>query len=194
VAAANLKGKAGMVGWVVVTALIAAAFGLAFNLKGCDETTSREIQPVKLSGRTFFLEIAADPDVRMKGLGGRTEIADDGGMLFVFSRLQDKTSGFVMRDCPVDIDIIYLDAGGHIVGMHEMKAEEPRGPGEGSAATFDRQNDPENERYEKRLTIYKSRYPYQFAIELKGGTLPDLKLQEGQKVVLPYDKLKAMAR
>jgi uncharacterized membrane protein (UPF0127 family) len=188
VAASILNGK--NLGMVMVLAIIAGAFALTF-LKGCDETTARDVQPVKLGGKTFFLEVAADEPTRMKGLGQRTVIDENGGMLFVFSSAQDPArGGFVMRDCPVDIDIIYLDKNGYVVTMHQMKKEDPRGtyPDEGNVGDLD------NEKYEKRLKRYPARYPYQFAIELAGGTLPTLKVKEGDKIELPVDKLKARAR
>jgi uncharacterized protein len=93
-----------------------------------------------------------------------------------------------MRDCLVDIDIIYLDPSGRIVAMHEMKVEPPRGPGEGETG------DLTNRAYEERLRRYSSRFPAQFAIEIKGGSLPTMKLREGDKVDLPLDALKARAR
>jgi uncharacterized membrane protein (UPF0127 family) len=168
--------------------LLLALAALAFA-PGCDETTSRDVQAAKIGGKTFFLEIVDDNAKRMKGMGGRTEIAPDGGMLFVFPTVQDnRNGGFVMRDCPIDIDIIYLDAGARVITMHEMKAEAPRGEGEGQPGELN------NSTYENRLKRYPSRYPYQFAIELKGGTLPTLKVREGDKIDIPVEKLKARAK
>ena len=163
---------------------------VAAVLPGCDETTSRDVQAAKIGGKTFFLEIVDDNAERMKGLGGLTDIPADGGMLFVFPQVQNALpgGGFVMRDCPVDIDILFLDASGRVVTMHEMKAEAPRGPGEGQPGDLN------NDSYEKRLTKYPSRYPYLFAVELKGGTLPTLKVGEGDKIDLPLEMLKARAK
>ncbi|MBY0260904.1 MAG: DUF192 domain-containing protein, partial [Phycisphaerales bacterium] len=67
---------------------------------------------VRINGTGYKLEIAALPDVRTKGLGGRTEIAETGGMIFVFPPSQVMVHEFVMRDCPIDIDIIYTDGVG----------------------------------------------------------------------------------
>jgi uncharacterized membrane protein (UPF0127 family) len=176
--------------WLAVLALLAGAFALAF-LKGCDETTARANQAVKIGGKTFFLEVVADDASRMRGLGGRTDIPPDGGMLFVFPTLQDNNrGGFVMRDCFTDIDIIFLDSAGRVITMHEMKKEDPRGtyPNEGAEGEMS------NDVYEKRLKKYPSRYPYHFVIELKGGTLPSLAVKEGDKIALPIEKLKAQAK
>lgn len=145
-------------------------------------------EKVVINGRTFHLEIAADDVTRFRGLSGRTEIASDGGMLFIFprpSRLE-----FVMRDCPVPIDIIFLDGSGRVVATHAMLPEPPRGDGE-------RLNDPRtgtNEAYERRLKKYPSRFDAQFVIELKGGTLETLKLKSADKIDLDLARLKKMAK
>jgi uncharacterized membrane protein (UPF0127 family) len=145
-------------------------------------------EKVVINGRTFHLEIAADDVTRFRGLSGRTEIAPDGGMLFIFprpSRLE-----FVMRDCPVPIDIIFLDGSGRVVATHAMLPEPPRGDGE-------RLNDPRtgtNEAYERRLKKYPSRFDAQFVIELKGGTLETLKLKSADKIDLDVARLKKMAK
>lgn len=152
---------------------------------GCDEKDEPNIQRVKLGGRTFRLEIAADDQTRLKGLGQRTSIAPDGGMLFVFR--DPVVTGFVMRDCPIPIDIIYLDRTARIVSMYQMQAEPPRGPDEGKPGEI-------NQKYEARLKSYPSRFPTQFVIELKGGTLPGLGLKEGDRVELPVEALTRLAR
>jgi uncharacterized protein len=181
-----LKGQA-----LGLAAMVLAFFALMAlgGLRGCDEKADDDpdYQRVRLDGRTFRLEIADTYDKRVKGLSERTEIPETGGMLFVFPRDQVRVQGFVMRDCPIPIDIIFLDPSGRIVAMHEMKPEAPRGPDEGKPGE-------PNQKYEDRLKRYSSRYPAQFAIEIKGGTLPRLKLKEGDKVDLPLESLKARAR
>ncbi|MBX3402602.1 MAG: DUF192 domain-containing protein [Phycisphaeraceae bacterium] len=158
-------------------------------LTACDEkdTVSADVAQVKLAGKTFHLQIAADFDTRMRGLGGRTHIDDDGGMIFVFPASQVAVQNFVMRDCPIDIDIIYTDGVGRILTMHEMKAEPPRGEGEGKDGEA-------NERYEARLPKYSSRYPATFVIELRAGTMKKLGLKEGDMAVFDHAALKKMAR
>lgn len=121
-----------------------------------DDGVRRET--VEIRGKRFRLEIADDDEKRVKGLSGRAEIAENGGMLFVFPRPQPQAS-FVMRDCLVDIDIIFLDAFGQVLSTYAMEVEDPRQPGESELE------------YEDRLKKYHSRGPAQFVIELKGGTL-----------------------
>jgi uncharacterized protein len=173
-----------------VGALLTAFFAMLTlgALRGCDERDNDpNYQRVKIAGKTYRLEIADTPEKRVKGLSGRTEIPETGGMLFIFPRDQVREQGFVMRDCPIDIDIIFLDPSGRITAMHEMKAEPPRGPGEGQPGEI-------NEAYEMRLKRYSSRFPAQFAIEIKGGSLPKMNLREGEKIDLPLEDLKKRAR
>lgn len=163
------------------TVLFAVALFLA-NLPACqqDDWLNEETARITLDGETFELEIAADDASREQGLSGRESIDEDGGMLFVFPNAQVRR--FWMKDCLVDIDIIYLDGRGYITAMHRMKAEPPRRDGESETA------------YENRLPLYSSVLPAQFAIELRAGWLDELDLEVDQRVDLDTDRLKRLAR
>jgi uncharacterized membrane protein (UPF0127 family) len=87
-----------------------------------------------------------------------------------------------MRDCPVPIDVAFLDAAGRVVAVHEMQPEEPRRPGESPLA------------YEARLRFYGSEAPVQFAIETAGGRLRAVGLAPGDRVPLDFRGLSARAR
>lgn len=138
-----------------------------------------DLERVKIGSREFFLELAARDPMRMMGLSGRVEIAEDSGMLFVFPDAQERH--FVMRDCPIPIDIIYLDATGKVLAVHEMTPEPARGPSETAEA------------YEDRLKPYPSNGPMQFAIELRGGITRMLGLKPGATVGLDVERLKRLA-
>lgn len=150
-------------------------FTLFICLTGCDAPAppGQTTQSVDLNGRQFTLELALDDDARFQGLSDRSEIAPDGGMLFVFPDSDIRT--FVMRRCPVPIDIVFLGANGRVVAMHAMQVE-PHPTREAS------------------LKHYSSQYPAQFAIELAGGTLQTLQIDLGQPLKLPMKALKARAR
>ena len=164
------------------------------SMTGCSNNSTpsgnadTNVESVKIDGKVFHLELALDQEARFQGLSDRDYIAPDGGMLFVFPRPSDQR--FVMRDCAIDIDIIFLDPSGRITAMHAMKAEPPRDP----------ETEPETgigstDKYEQRLKRYPSRYPAQFVIELAGGTLETLNLSEGDLIDLNDLKgLKARAR
>lgn len=135
---------------------------------------------VNLDGTDYSLDIVADNATRERGLGGVASLPDKGGMLFVFpdSRLR----AFVMRDCLIDIDIIFLDPTGRIVAMHNMPTEELMA--EGETLTI----------YERRLKRYPSRFGAKYAIEIVGGRLESLNLQEGQLIKLDTDYLESIAQ
>lgn len=104
---------------------------------------------------------------------------------------------FVMRDCPIPIDIIYVDAGGRITAMYNMKPEAPRGEGEKDLNPLNGTNS----KYESRLRKYSSRFDSLIAIELKGGTLNidgsnpgGIELKVGQKLDLDMQALRKLAK
>jgi len=135
---------------------------------------------VEIAGELFELELALDPASRLRGLSGRREIARDGGMLFAFP--DSRPLHFVMRDCPIPIDVAFLDEEGRIVAIHAMRPEAPRAPGEAPAA------------YEARLPTYASGAPARFAIEAAGGRLGQLGARPGLRVVFDAADLLARAR
>lgn len=184
--------------WLVLIALV---LGMAAALTaGCDDKVSREVVQLRLAGRTFYLELSNTDQTRFRGLSERTHIEPDGGMLFVFPDNQVQVHGFVMRDCPVQIDIIYVDAMGKVVAMYEMMPEPPRTEAE-KAMVPPFANAPAwtytNPAYENRLRKYSSQQPSQFVIELRGGTLKQLQaagLKVGDVLALDLAGLKRGAR
>jgi uncharacterized membrane protein (UPF0127 family) len=153
-----------------------------------DSKPTIKTEEVTVAGKKFSLELALDADTRFKGLTGRTEIPAEGGMLFVFPR--PVTTSFVMRDCPVPIDIIYLDATGRVVSFYKMEVD----PRKDSEKVNDDPATDTNKAYEARLKKYPSEYDTQFVIELKGNTLDELKIKKNDKVTLDVAKLKKMAK
>jgi uncharacterized membrane protein (UPF0127 family) len=125
---------------------------------------------VVVGGERFRLEVAADPQTMFVGLGGRTAIPRNGGMLFVYDAA--RPLAFVMRDCPIPLDVAFLDARGRVLNVHTMKPEPPRRDGESVAA------------YEARLPAYESEGPAQYAIELAGGRFAELGIEAGERIEL----------
>lgn len=153
---------------------------LALLAAGCDKDTTGTYT-VRIAGEWFTLETAIDKEKQARGLGGRESIADDGGMIFIFDR--DEERNFWMLDCLVDIDILYLDWQGFIVSAYTMKAQPPR-------RSTETQDD-----YERRLRddSYPSRGRCRYVIELRAGRIGELGLRKGQKIDLDLDRLKALA-
>jgi len=133
-----------------------------------------------IGGEKFKLEVAADRKARTKGLMGRQRIDDHGGMLFVFRTARKRS--FWMKECLIDMDLIFLDGRGRIIRLHAMKKEPPRQENESIFA------------YERRLKDYSSDRPMQFAIELRAGSIDRLKLETGRTIPLDLRRLRKMAK
>lgn len=181
--------KRRMTALVLFIALVAigSAAALMFapsceSLGGKPKPASDKQATVKINGRTFTLDLALDDATRERGLSGRNDIPKDGGMLFVFPGYRVAVQNFVMRDCAVPIDIIFLDGSGRVTASHKMVPEAPR------------RVDESFEAYNRRLKLYSSKFSAQFVIELAGNTLDTLGVKDGQQIELDLDGLKKRAR
>jgi len=153
---------------------------LLLLLAAAPPTTQPAKERVTIAGETFRLELAVRKKTRTRGLGGRKKLDDHGGMLFVFR--EDERRSFWMKDCLIDIDILFLDNRGRITATHKMKKEPLRREGESVFA------------YERRLKLYPSIRPARFAIELEPGSIDRLKTKPGQTISLDLPRLRKMAR
>lgn len=152
----------------------------AASLSGCQRSQpTRGTEQVVIAGEQFQLEVARDDATRTKGLMERTEIASDGGMLFIFPTSQVRS--FWMGYCLVDMDIMFLDPNGRVTAIHTMNIEEPREETETEVA------------YKARMAGYPSVYATQFAIELRAGSIQRLGVEVDDKIELDLARLKAMA-
>lgn len=161
-----------------------ALLGGACLVAGCGPNVPDGVERVTITGpkgsRTFDLLLALDDASRSKGLGGRTELPENGGMLFAFTTSEARF--FWMLDCFMDIDIAFLDGVGVVTAVHTMPKEAPKGPDESEDA------------YYARLKHYSSGSPCQFAIEVRPGTFDTLGIKRGSRIQLDVAKLKAMAK
>lgn len=128
-----------------------------------------------IEGVPHQLTLALTPQQKSRGLGGVEGIPVNGGMLFVYP--SERQLWYFMRDCLVDIDVIFVDGAGKVVATHEMSVEAPREIGESEDA------------YAARLRQYPSRKPAKFAIELAAGSIGRLDIHVGDEVELPLDQL-----
>lgn len=159
----------------------AVLWAVAIGLSGCSGEDPSEVQPlpgrgaapetawVEIGAQLFELELALDPEARYRGLGGRRFISPTGGMLFVNEGSQ--AVAMVMRDCPIPIDVAFLDEEGRIVANHEMRPEPPRGPTETAR------------HYESRLPVYRSGIPARFSLETAGGRLAEAGVGVGDLLI-----------
>src|SRR3989338_8286176 len=78
---------------VIIISLAAPHNGVPKTAPASTETGLRVIQ---LAGQELHVSVVATPEDRAKGLGGRTGLASDEGMLFAFE--SDATYRFWMKD------------------------------------------------------------------------------------------------
>ncbi|MEM6392280.1 MAG: DUF192 domain-containing protein [Planctomycetota bacterium] len=162
----------GVLGWVCGLTLVLA--GCADKPEGADEGVLRtDFEQITIAEQPFDLELAVTPVDRYQGLSGRESIPENGGMLFVFPRTAVRE--FVMRDCVIPIDIIFVRDDGHVVATHAMQVE--------PLAT---RSNPTRR--------YGSGEPVRYAIELRGGRVAELGVTIGDRIELPTASLKARAR
>jgi uncharacterized membrane protein (UPF0127 family) len=103
------------------------------------------------------VEIAATDVERERGLMGRTALAQDAGMLFVFD--QEQQLSFWMKDTLIPLSIAYIDTGGRIVDIQDMQ--------------------PLDE------TPHPSTEPARYALEVNQGFFAARGIQIGDRVELP---------
>ena len=159
-----------------------ASCGVAILLAGCEpqkHPIDGGVEHVVIAGQEFSLDLAMAPESRRRGLAGRTSLAPDEGMFFVFKDVE--TRSFWMYGCVMDIDIAFIDPIGYVTALHTMPAEPLRGDRETEIA------------YEQRLAKYTSGYPAQFAIELAPGRFEELGVSIGDRLSIPTERLKTLS-
>ena len=103
------------------------------------------------------VEIADTYAERQTGLSGRTTLAEDAGMLFVFD--QEQPLSFWMKDTLIPLSIAYISADGRIVDIQDMQ--------------------PLDE------TPHPSAEPAQYALEVNQGFFTERGVAVGDTVELP---------
>jgi uncharacterized membrane protein (UPF0127 family) len=98
---------------------------------------------------------------RAKGMGGRRELAEGSGMVFLFPT--ERPRAFWMKDCLIPLDIAFLDATGTVVNLYTMPVEaNPSNP----------------------TGLYDSNLPAAFVLEVPAGGLARAGVRIGQQATL----------
>jgi uncharacterized membrane protein (UPF0127 family) len=93
-------------------------FSLIIALCLSGAATAAERLPLVVGGQRIQVEVAATPAARQRGLMGRTHLAADSGMLFVFEA--PGRHCFWMRDTPLPLAIAFIDTQGRVVHRADM--------------------------------------------------------------------------
>lgn len=130
-------------------------------------TTSRASSPasglvrIEASGGSVKVqvEVADNTDEMQKGLMGRTALAEDAGMLFVYPK--ERELSFWMKDTLIPLSIAFMDAEGRIVDIQDMKALDDEPP------------------------HYTSAEPARYALEVNEGFFDERGVEVGDRARLP---------
>ncbi len=105
------------------------------------------------------VEVADEMDEMAKGLMGRTALAEDAGMLFVYP--EERELSFWMRDTLIPLSIAFMDGEGRIIDIQDMKALDDRPP------------------------HYTSDEPARYALEVNAGFFDERGVEVGDRAKLP---------
>ena len=117
-------------------------------------------QQVTLGGHRFTVEIANTDATRERGLMFRTHMANDHGMLFVYSDAQPRY--FWMKNTLIPLDIIFFDAHQRLINV---SADTPPCKTE-------------------QCPTYTSAAPAQYVLELNAGMAKKLGLKPGERFTI----------
>lgn len=97
-------------------ALLATGFGGTIYTQWPRPQTGLPIIDVDLQGRRYRVEVASTPEQQRKGLMHRERMANNQGMLFIYSK--STPMAFWMKDTPLPLDILFFDEQGALVAQH----------------------------------------------------------------------------
>jgi uncharacterized membrane protein (UPF0127 family) len=158
------------IGLVIAGVAIIAIAGIAIALTHEDApppnslddfaSVAVTIRPDSGSATSTCMLAARTPAEHQRGLMTVTDPGLDGhdGMIFVYP--EDATGGYWMRNTPMPLSIVFVDAGGRIVSTTDMS---PCG---------DRPDCP----------VYPAAGPYRYAVEVPKGRLARLGLTGGARI------------
>ena len=141
--------------------LVSLLAGLSRFSVGADlqQFPTSELTIISATGpHRFKVELAETPAQMMQGLMFRTSLAPDAGMLFDYK--QPTAATMWMRNTLIPLDMLFVDAGGHIVNIHQRAVPQS-------------------------LDVIAAAAPVRAVIELNGGTASRLGIEPGDQVVHP---------
>jgi uncharacterized protein len=138
---------------------VAAGFFPTFSEAQLQRFATSELTIVGKTGpHRFTVEVAETPAQMEQGLMFRRTLADNAGMLFDFK--QPTMATMWMRNTLIPLDMLFVDAQGRIVNIHERAVP-------------------------KSDDVIAAAAPVRYVIELNGGTAARLGIAPGDKVESP---------
>ncbi len=124
------------------------------------ETQSTHQGRITLSGTTLSVKLATTDTEREQGLSGTAPLEPNSGMLFVFDK--PDMYGFWMKDMNYSLDMIWIGNDKKIVGVTE------------------------NATPESYPTVFKSKSPAQYVLEVSAGFAKEHQVKIDDPVVIEY--------
>lgn len=144
--------------YLILFALLLAALP-AIALAQLQHFPTAPLTIVTASGpQHFTVEVATTPAQMEQGLMFRQSLAPDAGMIFDFG--EPETASMWMKNTWIPLDMLFVDAKGRIVNIHERAV-----PGS--------------------LEAIDAAAPVRAVIELNGGTAARLRIRPGDRVIFP---------
>lgn len=121
-----------------------------------------------LAGHSLKIMLARSANEKSQGLMFYETLAEDEGMLFVYS--EPRQMSFWMYNTKIELDIVFFSP--------DLQITE-----------FIRSMQPGFGKSPNQLPRYVSEHPAQYALELKAGTIDRLGLQTGDRLEIPITML-----
>jgi uncharacterized membrane protein (UPF0127 family) len=99
--------------FLLITALVAGTILFAMSCNGSTVAFSNDSKVASLE-----IEVADTPEARTQGLMGRTNLAENAGMLFDFNGTTD--ASFYMKDTTIPLSIAFIDSSGKVLAIKDM--------------------------------------------------------------------------
>lgn len=87
------------------------------------EQKGKTITPTEsiiVGDKEYDVAVADTPELRKKGLEPYSYLRDGEGMLFIFD--EETTDYFTMKNCAIDLDIVFIDSEGEVIQVSSVKA------------------------------------------------------------------------
>lgn len=97
-------------------------FGSAFLFFKESSLEKNQTKIIKINNVSVTVEVANTPEARAQGLSGRKMLPEGAGMLFIFD--SPAQYGFWMKNMNFAIDIVWINAEMHIIGIEKQVSPE----------------------------------------------------------------------
>lgn len=143
---------------LIISVLGAGVVG--FSLLGSQNQPRAVFQTGTLDS-TVTLEVADNRTERSRGLMNRESLCSNCGMLFLYE--DSENQAFWMKNTSIPLDIIFISADQKVINIEHA--------------------DPEPNTSDEDLTVYRSRGPAKYVIEVNQGFAEEKSIERGTEVV-----------